>query len=287
MSDKKPSISFFATDSTECPVCGKHFRIEVMRHGRGRLIAKEITNELRRVYEVTETYGDITPLYFAIIVCPDCYYAALEKDFLSLKANEKTLLKAKRMDRKDAIHDIFPDLDFIKPRTAKEAVASFCLAMFCYEDIGPDRAPTIKQAISSLRAAWLFSDMHKNFPNDNFDYLTTIFYKKAAFLYNEALRKEFSGKERVSETPGLGPDLDKNYGFDGVLYLAALLLFRYADYSNEQEKVDILQSAKSTVARIVGMGKKMKNKPTLILDYARDLYNEIGDYIKAYESGNE
>ncbi|MBN2652545.1 MAG: DUF2225 domain-containing protein [Spirochaetales bacterium] len=286
MSDNKPSITFFSTDSIECPVCGKLFRVEKMRHGRGRLVSKEITDELRRVYEPTQAYGEVIPIHYSITVCPDCYYAAYQNDFLSLKAPEKESLLGKRKDRKDTIHEIFPDLDYIKPRREKEAAASYYLAMVSYELLNPDKAPTIKQGLSALRAAWIFSDMHRKFPNDNYDYLSTVFYKKAAYLYNSALRKEFAGKERVSETPGLGPDVDKNYGFDGVLYLAALLLFRYSDYSNQEEKIEILRNAKSTVARIVGMGKKMKSKPTVILENARDLYNEIGDYIKAYEAEN-
>jgi uncharacterized protein (DUF2225 family) len=287
MAEGKPGITFFSSETIECPVCGKHFRVEKMRHGRGRLISKEITDEMRRVYEPTQAYGEVIPIHYAITVCPECFYSAFPNDFNSLKANDIDVLNRHRKERKDSIYSIFPDLDFLKPRGAKEAVASYYLAMLSYEYLGPEKAPSIKQAISALRSAWLYSDLHSKFPNDNFDYLSSIFYKKASYLYNAALRQEFAGKERVSETPGLGPDMDKNYGFDGVLYLAALLLFRYGTSENEQERIEDLRSAKATVARIVGMGRKMKSKPSIILQYARDLYDEIGVYIKKYEEENE
>ncbi len=48
MSDENfPSMTFFSKEEIKCPVCGAAFYREEMRTGRGRLIAGELTEELR------------------------------------------------------------------------------------------------------------------------------------------------------------------------------------------------------------------------------------------------
>lgn len=277
-------LTFYGKDLLICPVCGKQFRKEQLRTGRGRLVSKDLTIELRRVYVPTEKFGDVFPMIYAVIVCPQCYYAAFPNDFEKLKMEEIALLVDTQPMRMEAVRTLFPDLDFVSPRRLAEGVSSYILAMDSYEYLGADKTPTIRQALSALRAAWLFSDFHARFPADNYDYLMQLMYRKSAFFYGQAIEKEFTGKERVSETPGLGPDIDKNYGFDGVLYLYAYLEFHYGPESNKERRLVQMKRAKSYVGRIFGMGKSNRSKPEVILMRAKDLFDEMGKAIKKVEA---
>jgi uncharacterized protein (DUF2225 family) len=102
-----------------------------------------------------------------------------------------------------------------------------------------------------------------------------VFYRKARFFYSYAVELEQSGGQSLSAARHLGPDLDKNYGYDGVLYLTGLLEFLYGPTAEAERRQQSLSRAKRTVARIFGMGRASKDKPAAILDNARDVYAEI------------
>ena len=110
--------------------------------------------------------------------------------------------------------------------------------------------------------------------------MANIFYRKAKFYYLKAIMGEQNGSEGVGGAKNLGPDLDKNYGYDGVLYLGAYLQYKYAPKDDGAKRNEELASAKRTVARIFGMGKASKNKPAAILDNAKALYDKIGNELK-------
>ncbi len=81
-----------------------------------------------------------------------------------------------------------------------------------------------------------------------------------------------------------GPDLDKNYGFQGVLYTSSLLLFKYGEEEDEEEIVK-LQNAKRVVSRVFGSGKSSKSKPSYILELSKDLYEKINTKIAELSKG--
>ena len=99
------------------------------------------------------------------------------------------------------IEKIFPQLDFTDNRRLQEGVASYFLAIACYEHFPSHMTPTIKRGISSLRAAWICNDLHRKFPNENYDYLSKIFYHKAQFFYGLAVEFEQEGKESLADVP--------------------------------------------------------------------------------------
>ena len=82
-------ISFFAKNKTVCPSCNAEFYREDVRTGRGRLIAGDLANDLRRLYEPSKKYGEVQPLIYTITVCPVCFYAAFPSDFESLPEKAK------------------------------------------------------------------------------------------------------------------------------------------------------------------------------------------------------
>jgi uncharacterized protein len=268
-------LTFFSKKPIECPVCGGSFFREELFSGGGRLIAGNLTTELRRLYEPSKKYGESFPLIYSVLVCPFCFYSVFHQDFAELPENSKQQLKDSTDKRIASIRPIFDNLDFSEPRTLNEGAASYYFAMMCYDAFPADYSPTFKRGLSALRCAWTFSDLHRKKPGDNFDYLAKILYHKARFFYTLSVEKETSGEESLGAAKSLGPDIDKNYGYDGVLYLYGLLEFYYGPKSDPELRKKSLENAKRTVAKIFGMGRASKNKPASILDSSRDLFNDI------------
>ncbi|MDR2746510.1 MAG: DUF2225 domain-containing protein [Treponema sp.] len=272
--EKELKVSFLSKKEYECPVCNARFRKEELLSGGGRLIAGPMTEELHRLYEPSAKYGEIFPLIYQATVCPECWFAAMDQDFMELGG--AGLAKA-RNDREGRVKDaglLFGSLDFSSPRSLAEGAASQYLVSRCYGYFDKNFSPTIKQGLSSLRAAWLFDDLDKKTPRQHYDWLATLFRRKAQFLYNEAIRLEQSGKETLSAMKSFGPDTDKNYAYEGVLYLCAYLRFKYGPSEPAQRRLS-LEEARRTIAKIFGMGKSSRDKPGPLLDHARQIYDTI------------
>lgn len=275
MPEGESKITFWSKNEIICPICEHGFKREELLTGRGRLIAGELTGELRRLYEPSHKYGDVCPLVYPITVCPTCLYAAFSQDFDTPPPESIAPISAESDKREESLAKILPDIDLTVNRGLKEGAASYFLAISCYEHFPAKNSPSIKRGIAALRAAWIFTDLHRKFPNENYDYLSKIFYFKAQFFYGLAVEYEQDGTESLAEVPHLGPDLDKNYAHDGVFYLGGLLEFKYGDKSDPETRKKRLEFAKRAVARLFGMGKASKSKPSALLDNARELYEEM------------
>lgn len=276
-------LTYRVKEATTCPVCGKKFNLEKLNSGGGRLITKDLLPDLRRTYTPSEKFGEVFPEIYPVLVCPLCYYAAYPAEFDKLKSREADVLKETEGDRKLFIKELFDDLDFVAPRRLQEGIASYLLAIYCYDYLNEDKSPSIRQGMSALRAGWLCQEMHKKFPNDNYDYLAELLFRKAGFFYRQAVDMEIACKQRVSDTPGIGPDTDKNYGFDGVLYLYAYLEFKYGPDNDAKVRLEQVKRAKNFCGRIFGMGRSNKEKPVALLNFARDLYEEMGKWIREHD----
>jgi uncharacterized protein len=281
------SVTFFTKNPIVCPICEEKFYREEMRTGRGRMIAGKLTEELRRTYEPSKKFGEVFPLIYIVTVCPACLYAAYPADFSELKEPQKERLIEDTPKRTETIGKVFPRLNFNESRTLEEGVASYYLAMSCYDGRSKDISPTFKQGLSSLRAAWLCGDLHRQYPSENYEYLARVFYRKARFFYTLAVEKEQNGHEALSGTAHLGPDQDKNYGYDGVLYLTGYLEYQYGPRTDPQKRRQSLERAKRTVAKIFGMGRASKDKPAAILDNAREVYEKIAHELGLEDSDPE
>lgn len=268
-------LTFFSKKPIQCPVCEGSVYREEMRTGRGRQIAGNLTRELRRNYEPSKQYGPVFPLIYPVLVCPSCYYATYPEDFNAVPEAKRGVLEEETDTRLDSFNDLLTPLDFSSERGLKEGIASYVLATMCYEHFPKQFSPTFKCGVSQLRAAWLCGDLHRLHPTENYDFLAKVFYRKARFYYSLAVDREQNGAEPMSGAKHLGPDLDKNYGYDGVLYITGLLEYQYGPRSDPEKRRVALDRAKRTVARIFGMGKASKNKPAAILDNAREVYESI------------
>ncbi|MBN1834654.1 MAG: DUF2225 domain-containing protein [Spirochaetales bacterium] len=272
--------TYFSKSPLSCPVCETTFYREDLLSGGGRLIAGELTDELHRTYEPSKRFGEVHPLVYAVQVCPSCLYAAYPQDFEEIKPESIPPLTAATEERAAGVRLMFRDLDFKEYRGLKEGAAAYFLAMLCYEHFDRHHAPTFKQGLSALRAAWLLQALHRKHRGENYDYLSRLFYRKACFLYSRAVDLAQNGQEPLEGNVNLGPDLDKNYGYEGLLYLSGLLEYKYGPRQDRGRRIRSLERAKRTVSKLFGTGKASRSKPSAILDKAREVYDEMNREIK-------
>ncbi|MDR1400162.1 MAG: DUF2225 domain-containing protein [Treponema sp.] len=273
--ERELRVSFLSKNKITCPLCFTIFHREELLSGSGRLIAGTITDELHRLYEPSMKYGDVYPLVYQATVCPECWYAAMDKDFVDLpkdRCNKGIADSAKRVADTKLI---FPDVNFHEVRNLKSGAASQYLVTRCYDYFPKESSPTIKQGIAALRTGWLLDELHNKFPSEHYDWLSGLFKRKAQFFYAEALEREMNQKELLSGLKSYGPDTDKNYAYEGVIYLAGLLTYKYGSKSDSELREKQLKAIKVNIARIFGLGKASRNKPSPLLEHAKNLYTNI------------
>jgi uncharacterized protein (DUF2225 family) len=273
--DRDKKITFQSKKEYQCPVCDYAFRKEELFSGSGRLIAGKLTYELHRLYEPSGKYGEIFPLVYQSIVCPECWFSSMETDFSLLPAQNRKKASDDSEKRMKETNLVFPNVDFHENRTLMEGAASQYLTLRCYDYYTKQASPTIKQGLAALRCAWLLDELNAKYPEQHYDWLGVLFRKKAQYLYNEALSREQSGKETLSGIKLFGPDTDKNYSYEGMLYICAYLRYKYGPAHNEEERKSSLEDARRTIAKLFGMGKMSKDKPGAFLEHARALYDTI------------
>lgn len=280
--ERQEKTTFLSKKPIPCPVCEKEFRREELLTGRGRLNAGDLDEDLRRQYVPSKKYGEIFPLVYAVPVCPNCWYAAYPGDFMEPR-DAVDEIRAGEDARREAVALVVEDVDFTRSRTLTDGVASYILSLMCYEHFDHRAVPTFKRGLSALRCAWCLNDLHARHPGENYDQVARLMYRKARFFYGHALETLSSGKEDLESIKSYGPDLDNNWGFDGFLYLNGLLEFRYGPRQDREKRIHALDVAKRTVAKIFGMGRASKGKPSAILDLARDVHEKIGAELKSME----
>jgi uncharacterized protein (DUF2225 family) len=268
-------ISFFSKKEFICPVCDTAFHKEELLSGSGRLIAGALTDELHRLYEPSAKYGEIHPLAYQAVVCPECWFASMDADFPLLPEKSRERALADRERRMADTELVFPAPDFHAPRGLAEGAASQYLVLRCYDFYGKENSPTIKQGLAALRTAWLLDGMDRKNPGRHYDWLAVLFRRKAQYFYAEAIAREQSGRETPSAMKVFGPDTDKNYSYEGVLYLCAYLSYRYGSSGNRALRTATLEEARRTIAKLFGMGKSSKDKPGPLLEHAREIYDAI------------
>ena len=281
--DKELKLTYLSKKEYTCPACGAIFRKEELFSGGGRLIAGKLTEELHRLYEPSKKYGVIFPLVYESIVCPECWFSSMEADFLALPKENARKVKDDVEKRMKETQLVFPNVEFHDNRTLMDGAASLYLTLRCYDYYNKPTSPTIKQGLAAIRCAWLLDELNIKYPGQHYDWVGTLFRKKAQYLYNEALSREQSGRETLSGMKAFGPDTDKNYSYEGMLYMCAYLRYKYGPAHNEEERKTSLEDARRTIAKLFGMGKASKDKPGAFLELARKLYDTINQDLSVNE----
>ena len=281
-------VSFRAKTESTCPVCsGLHYKEDLLSGG-GRLIAGKLTREFRREYLPSKKYGIIYPMAYAVQVCPTCLFAAYPKDFIKIsEVDDVNKLKRARTTRFSLIKTLFGDIRFDKDRNLLLGLASYILAIDCYFLRNKSVAPSGKIAISSLRVAWLSDELFKRAPYRPYDKLRDFYYKEAMKNYKKLLEYSQSGEEPVENINYmLGPDIDHNWGFDGVLYLNGYLIYKYYKelHSDIAEQSALLKEGQRYVSKIYGLGKASSTKPAEIVNMSKDLYTEMANLVSTLDA---
>lgn len=273
---KKPAISYWSKKKCTCPVCNKEFQREEMLSGNGRMNAGKLTDELHRLYIPSAKFGKIYPLIYTIGACPNCHAAFFWNDFTDIK-DEKSLKRiySKTEERKECVNSIFPYYDLTRNRTLLDGAAMYYLAILTYDEVDLSYLPTMKRAILTLRLAWLCQELEEECPGHNFNVVSDIFYRKAIFFYQQVVINETARVEKSSTLANMGPDSDKNYGWDGVIYLCGLLEYKYGQTEDISLRLKKLDESKIAIARIFGLGKTTKEKPGPLLEHSRNLYEQL------------
>ncbi len=284
---EKLKISYFEKKSRICPVCDRENFHEVILSGRGRLNAGKLTDELRRLYVPTDKYGAINPLVYPIAVCPDCLFATFTEDFIIKDQRMIERAKAMTNQRVQMVLKMFGPLDFNMHRDNRLGAASYILAVSSYSFVSKDKSPTLQKAVSSLRASWLMEDLFNGAETDEekkkYAYIQELMYRKAYVFYKEMLDKSQTGAEPLNPAK-LGPDVNKNWGYEGFLYINGILQMKLGFFEKDVAKRGhTYAEAKRILSKLFGSGKKSKSKPSEILDLARDAYDQLGEYVKEIE----
>ena len=280
-------ISYRAKDTTKCPVCTTtHFKEELLS-GSGRLIAGKLTQELQRLYEDNKKWGKIYPLAYHVQVCPKCLFAAFPKDFGGLSPEEVNALKTTIPHRQKVLQTLFGALDMGENRNLVHGAASYILNIDCYHLRGNNIAPTPKKAVSAIRAAWLLDELFKEANYRPYDKVRDFYYVEEARYYKRVLDTMTSGVEPMEEAAYiLGPSLDFNWTFDGVIYLNSYLTKKFIDQmaTAPKDKYVIMDSARRYLSKLYGSGKSSKSRPSIIIDMAKELYDEMGKLMEGYKA---
>jgi uncharacterized protein (DUF2225 family) len=217
----------------------------------------------------------VYPLVYQALVCPECWFASSEADFPLLPEGSLDRVAGDEQTRKAETLLAFPGIDFSKPRGPMEGAASFYLVMRCYDFFDKEHSPTVKQGLAAIRAAWMLDELSKKYPHQHYDWLAVLFRKKAQYFYSEALTREEKRIETMSAMKAFGPDTDRNYGYEGMLYLCAYLQYKYGPSQTPADRKATLEIARRTIAKLFGLGKSSKDKPSAFLDLARKVYDDI------------
>ena len=277
-------LSYYASEKLSCPVCEQGFRREELHTGRGRLSVDKLTPELRHTYAPIEG-AVVTPAIYSITVCPRCLYAAFKTDFLrTFKPGLLETIHRRQNQRRESMESIAPGIDFSDERTLLGGVVSYYYAMQCYDGMPPESCPAFRQALCALRAAWLLGDLHRQQPGNNWDVLMRVFYRKARFLYKRSLDLEEREQAAIPDDLNLGPDTDKNYGFDGILYIASVLELNWGPRDIIKVRAKNLEVAKMRLSRIFGLGKISKLKPSVLLEHSQRVFALVNKELQSCKS---
>lgn len=277
----RPKVTYLAKEETICPVCENSFYRELMLSKGGRLQADAITDSLHRLYKPSKKFGEIYPLTYSVLTCPRCLFSVLPGDFSNMNIENKDSINDKVNERIDFVKKIIGNsVDFLKYKTIESGAAGYALAVDCYDYFSRKSIPVIKQAICSIRTAYLFEELENKSPKQYFDYIAELYYKKALFFYKRAIELEQHKEQIIGDFKAFGPDIDKNYGYDSVIYLIGILTYKYGRKENKELRKKDLEEARLFLGKLFGLGKADYKKPKEILEKSKDFHKLISDEIK-------
>lgn len=124
-----------------CPICNKEFKSKAIRSGKNRLLTVDL--DLKANYDV------VNPLIYECVVCENCGYASLAKNFNSLTSSQIRWIKEQICTRYKVHH--YPPI-----LSEKDGILRFKLALL---NSFVKKAKDGEKAYICLKIAWLYRDM--------------------------------------------------------------------------------------------------------------------------------
>ena len=94
-----------------------------------------------------------------------------------------------------------------------------------------------------------------------------------------------NGAEPADAAGNMGPDSDKNWGYEGILYLSAILTVKFGSKEKDVAKrIENFQRSKKYLSRLFGMGKSSKSTPSDLIEKTRILYDKINEAMDNLEA---
>ena len=272
---EKPQVTFFSKNIITCPACQTKFQKEELQTGRGRLNAGDLTLELRRMYIPTQKYGIINPMIYPIVVCPSCLFAGLLSDLKKVLPATVPEIQAEEENRDKLLSDIFGEkIDFTTYRDTVEGLAAYILAFASTIHLPKESSPTARRGLYALRAAWLADDLYQKDKLKHFKELRDSLYYQSYINYTDCLTRQYTHQESFDGFVWMGPDVDTNFGYDGLLYMIAYLSMKHVHLLDPQEQIVKVGTLKRVLSKIFGVGKSTKNKPQVLVTNSKNLYTK-------------
>ncbi len=279
--NEKQQVTFFSKNIITCPACQTKFQKEELQTGRGRLNAGDLTIELRRMYIPTQKYGIINPMIYPIVVCPSCLYSGLLSDLKKVVPTMIPEIQQEADNRDKLLTDIFGEkIDFTTYRDTVEGLAAYILAFASTIHLPKESSPTARRGLYALRAAWLADDLYQKSNIEHFKELRESLYYQSYINYSECLTKQFSHEEPFDGFVWMGPDVDTNFGYDGLLYIIAYLSMKHVHLLDPKEQIVKIGTVKRVLSKIFGVGKSTKNKPHVLVVNSKNLYTKASKLLE-------
>ncbi len=139
---KKLSVEEVLYDKSYiCPVCNREFKSKAIRSGKNRLLNVDL--------DLKANYDTVNPLIYECVVCENCGYAGLSKNFNSITNNQIRWVKEQICTKYKEHH--YPPI-----MTEKDAVLRYKLALLTSY---VKKAKDGEKAYICLKLAWLYRDM--------------------------------------------------------------------------------------------------------------------------------
>jgi len=230
----------FLFDKTyECPLCYQKFKAKTMRTARARVVHTDM--DLRPVFE------GIEPLKYEPVVCPECGYSAMGKNFTA----GLLPLYAKYI-RENITPTFHYNMNPGDTYTYEEAVYRYKM---CLANAIVKKGKSSEIAYICLKMGWLYRSWGESLNPEDKDY--TIRLDKCTAMEAENIKKAYDGFIHARQTEGF-----PMCGMDEmtVEYLIAVLAMDVEDYEVASRLLGNILVSHSASSRIKDKARDVKEE---------------------------
>lgn len=226
MSDQNLSLQDVLYDkSYTCPVCDHSFKSKAIRVNTNKAESSDI--------DLCPHYSVINPLLYDAILCPECGYCTLSKNFDRILPTQATWIKEQYTNSYKKRH--FGEFTSLEDAIIKHQLALVCAII--------KKAKLGEQGYIALHIAWLYRDLNDS-QNEH------LYLERAYTALSKALQSEHFPLFNLEA--------------DTTAYILAAISYILGDYENAKRYLpDVIASAKGQLKeRAIDLkhliGEKMK-----------------------------